>query len=51
MHGCFIEMSACIGSCVGGPVMEKFHRSPVRDYVAVSKFAGKKDFEVDLPDR
>ena len=50
MHGCFIEMSACIGSCVGGPVMEKFHRSPVRDYAAVSKFAGKKDFEVDSPD-
>lgn len=50
MHGCFIEMSACIGSCVGGPVMEKFHRSPVRDYAAVSKFAGKKDFEVSSPD-
>ena len=30
--------------------MEKFHRSPVRDYAAVSKFAGKKDFEVDSPD-
>ena len=21
---CFIEMSACVGSCIGGPVMEKF---------------------------
>ena len=50
LHGCFIEMSACAGSCVGGPVMEKFHRSPVKDYAAVSKFAGKKDFEVDSPD-
>ncbi|HAS38331.1 MAG TPA: histidine kinase [Ruminococcaceae bacterium] len=50
MHGCFIEMSACSGSCVGGPVMEKFHRSPVRDYASVSKFAGEKDFEVDSPD-
>ena len=46
IHHCFIEMSACAGSCIGGPVMEKFHRSPVRDYVAVANFAGKKDFAV-----
>ncbi len=50
IHKCFIEMSACSGSCVGGPVMEKFHRSPVKDYKAVSDFAGKKDFEVNQPD-
>ena len=50
IHNCFIEMSACAGSCVGGPVMEKFHRSPVKDFVAVSKFAGDKDFEVKMPD-
>ncbi len=50
IHKCFIEMSACVGSCVGGPVMEKFHRSPVRDYQAVSEFAGKKDFVVKQPD-
>ena len=45
LHHCFIEMSVCTGSCVGGPVMEKFHRSPVRDYAAVARFAGKEDFE------
>lgn len=50
IHHCFIEMSACVGSCIGGPVMEKFHRSPVQDYMAVSNFAGKKDFAVDQPD-
>lgn len=50
LHRCFIEMSACVGSCVGGPVMEKFHRSPVKDYVAVSKFAGKNDFPVEEAD-
>ena len=44
IHKCFIEMSACAGSCVGGPVMEKFHRSPVKDYKAVADFAGDKDF-------
>ena len=50
IHNCFIEMSACSGSCIGGPVMEKFHRAPVKDYMAVAQFAGDKDFEVDQPD-
>lgn len=49
VHNCFIEMSACVGSCVGGPVMEKFHRSPVKDYLSVSDYAGKEDFEVVQP--
>ena len=51
IHHCFIEMSACIGSCVGGPVMEKYHRSPVKDYQAVADFAGSRDFDVEQPDR
>ena len=50
IHKCFIEMSACVGSCVGGPVMEKYHRSSaVKDYIAVSGYAGTKDFEVSQP--
>ena len=50
IHKCFIEMSACVGSCVGGPVMEKYHRSSaVKDYIAVSDYAGTKDFEVSQP--
>ena len=49
LHKCFIEMSACVGSCVGGPVMEKYHRSPVRSYIAVSEYAGKDDFDVQQP--
>ena len=47
IHKCFIEMSACAGSCIGGPVMEKYHRSPVKDYMSVANFAGKKDFAVE----
>ena len=50
IHHCFIEMSACVGSCVGGPVMEKYHRSPVRDQIAISTFAGEQDFAVEQPD-
>ena len=49
IHKCFIEMSACAGSCIGGPIMEKNHRAPVQDYVAVASFAGAKDFEVPQP--
>lgn len=50
IHKCFIEMSSCTGSCVGGPVMEKFHRSPIHDYMAVARYAGEKDFQVAQPD-
>ena len=50
VHNCFIEMSACVGSCVGGPVMEKYHRSPVKDYTAVARYAGDKDFSVNQPE-
>ena len=49
IHKCFIEMSACVGSCIGGPVMEKNHRAPIKDYVAVSAYSGEKDFEVSQP--
>ncbi len=51
IHKCFIEMSACSGSCIGGPVMEKYHRSaPIKDYVTVSDYAGEKDFKVEQPE-
>ncbi len=50
IHKCFIEMSACVGSCVGGPVMEKYHRTEtIKDFITVSKYAGNKDFEVTTP--
>lgn len=46
---CFVEMSVCAGSCVNGPAMEKSHRLPVTDYVAVNRYAGKKDFQISMP--
>ena len=50
IHKCFIEMSACVGSCVGGPVMEKYHHTEtVRDYITIANYAGEKDFEVSQP--
>ncbi len=50
IHRCFIEMSACVGSCIGGPVMEKFHNSPIKDYMTVAQYAGTEDFIVTQPD-
>lgn len=47
---CFIEMSACLGSCIGGPVSGKTRHAPLSDYIAVSKYAGKHDFSVDMPE-
>jgi len=46
VHKCFIEMSSCAGSCIGGPVMEKYKNAPVMHYQSVINYAGKSDFEL-----
>ncbi len=46
IHNCFIEMSACKGSCVGGPLMKHKGRNPVADIMAVEKRFSKKDYDV-----
>jgi len=46
---CFIEMSACAGSCVGGPVIGKNRRAPVKEFLAVDRSAGKEDFIISYP--
>ncbi len=46
---CFIEMSICASSCVGGPVMEKHGNLPIRNYLAVANYSGKTDFDVAQP--
>ena len=46
VHNCFIEMNACAGGCIGGPVMEKYRNSPVRHYKAILEYAGNEDFSV-----
>ncbi len=48
---CFIEMSACQGSCIGGPAMEKNRRSVISDFLAVDRYAGKEDFPVQQPEK
>ena len=49
IHKCFIEMSACIGSCIGGPVMNRAKKPLVSDYLKVANYAGEHDFEVEQP--
>lgn len=57
LKNCFVEMSSCAGSCVGGPVMNnnyynsnsKEHRTPVSDYITVNRYARKEDFKVAPP--
>lgn len=51
LHHCFIEMSACAGSCANGPVMEKYKRSPVASALSVNRYAGREDFVVAQPDK
>ena len=46
---CFIEMSACAGSCIDGPIMEKYINSPIRHECSVLKHVGKEDFAVEQP--
>ena len=50
IHKCFIEMSACVGSCIGGPVMNRTKKPLVSDYLKIANYAGERDFEVEQPD-
>lgn len=46
---CFIEMTACAGSCIDGPIMQKYINVPVRHIQSVLKNVGKEDFDVEQP--
>ncbi len=50
MKNVFIEMSACVGSCSGGPIMRHRQASPVRSSVAVTSSAGASDYDIAMPD-
>lgn len=48
---CFIEMSACVGSCVGGPAMNKRSARPIEEFLAVDRYAEDKDFDIKPMDK
>lgn len=45
MGKCFIEMSACYGSCISGPVIERNRHACISNTVTVDKYAKDNDFE------
>ena len=50
VHKCFIEMSSCAGSCIGGPIMKKYFDHPIRHYKQVISYAGSEDFDAFKPE-
>lgn len=48
---CFIEMSICRGSCIGGPALEKEGLYHVNERIRIDKTAGKRDFTFDMPEQ
>lgn len=46
IHKCFIELAICDGSCIDGPIMEKYINSPIRHICSVLRNVGKEDFNV-----
>ena len=47
LKNCFIEMSACAGSCIGGPAMDREDPSPLLDHVRINQYAKEKDFTIN----
>ena len=47
---CFIEMSACDGSCINGPAMDK-GSTLINGFIRVSGQVGADDFAVEMPER
>ena len=50
IHHCFIEMPACKGSCIGGPLMIKRKEKILERNLQIERYAGEKDFVVAQPD-
>ena len=48
LKNCFIEMNACEGACINGPVISHHHKSLLNGEIKVRRFAGK-DVDFDVP--
>lgn len=49
IHKCFIEMSACQGSCSNGPAANTIYRTPIYHYQMVDQSASENDFKIEQP--
>ncbi len=50
IENCFVEMSACDSSCIGGPIMKHDKVFRVSSCLTIGKTAGKQDFDVAQPE-
>ena len=46
VKNCFIEMSACVGSCINGPVMNREAINSIEDITIVKRFASPQHFPI-----
>lgn len=49
ISNCFVEMSACVGSCINGPVMLKeAQKQTLKKYISVKNYTAEDDFKISL---
>ena len=46
LKDCFLEMSACEGSCLGGPAMQRFKNSPISCKQSLNHYSGGGDLKI-----
>ena len=49
LHRCFIELSACQGSCANGPLLGKRRSAPALNTAQILRYAAEGDFPVEQP--
>ena len=49
LHHCFVELSACQGSCANGPLLGRHARTPAQNAIRVLRYAADDDFPVEQP--
>ncbi len=49
LHRCFIELSACQGSCANGPLLAKRPASPALNTAHIMRYTSEGEFEVEQP--
>lgn len=49
LHRCFIELSACPGSCANGPLLGEHLSTPAQNTMRVLRYAADGDFPVEQP--
>ncbi|MFW6318661.1 MAG: [Fe-Fe] hydrogenase large subunit C-terminal domain-containing protein [Bacillota bacterium] len=47
IDNCFIEMSACKGSCTGGPLRNRIQHTPVKSLININRHLNTHDYIID----